>query len=497
MPNGNKVGSSISMALRWLIASLLALIVASTGCSSDDEINDNGPPDAPPLVGAQGVSIREVAVYQSLKRVLMVDGQVPESTVPLVQNRPGLLRIFYSADPSKVDSAVTARLQFEGQAPFDVPGFIATTDSTDADFNSTINIAIDAAAFGPELRYTVAILDNSSEDNPTARWPQAGVHAVAVTGAANTLRVVMAPFRYDADGSGRLPNLSEEQVEVYRRRFMELYPVSNVEMTVRAPEPWSQAILPNGQGWQEVGLRLFGFRNQDGQNADVYYYGIFNPTETRFEFCKSGCLLGVTLLNDMPSDVGNPSLRLALGTGFEDSGPNTAAHEIGHAHGRRHAPCGPGLDPSSIDGSYPHAGGKVGIWGWNMFSNELIDPNIGTDIMGYCRELQWISDHNYNALLSRGAAVNLPSQGAPTMSFEAIAIDANGRGKWSRSSQTLPTNIGRALQVEGISPTGRRQLSARFLRYDHLPGGWLLVPRKARLREVVVSFQGQRLRLQR
>ena len=40
---------------------------------------------------------------------------------------------------------------------------------------------------------------------------------------------------------------------------------------------------------------------------------------------------------------------------------DTAAHELGHSHGRNHAPCGMGLDPSSIDPAYPHDGGKIGV----------------------------------------------------------------------------------------------------------------------------------------
>jgi hypothetical protein len=76
------------------------------------------------------------------------------------------------------------------------------------------------------------------------------------------------------------------------------------------------------------------------------------------------------------------------------------AHEIGHNHGRAHAPCG---GPDQPDNNFPHPGATLGWWGFE-WPDELVSPNF-TDIMGYCPD-QWISDYTYDALIDRVAAIN-------------------------------------------------------------------------------------------
>ena len=118
--------------------------------------------------------------------------------------------------------------------------------------------------------------------------------------------------------------------------------------------------------------------------------------------------LGVTLLNDEPADIGNPQLRIAIGVGFESRAADVAAHELGHSHGRGHAPCGPGGSlPDGIDPAYPYDDGVIGVHGHDFYEDELLDPSESTDIMGYCDD-QWVSDYQYRALHERGQNVNLP-----------------------------------------------------------------------------------------
>jgi hypothetical protein len=315
-------------------------------------------------------------------------------------------------------------------------------------------------------------------DNPAAHHPASGNEVHAVETPKNVFRVVLAPFIYNADGSGRMPDLSPEAVELHRQRLLQLYPVSNVEVTVHDPIPWSQPISPNGAGWQEVGFRTFQLRGEDNAPDDVYYYAIFNPTASFVQFCATGCLLGVTLLNDMPPDTGDVSLRLALGVGFSEVASDTMAHELGHAHGRGHAPCGPGLDPQSIDAGYPHQGGVIGEWGWDIVSGALVPPTL-TDIMGYCDD-QWISDYNYGALSWRALHVNLPRYYQPptiTDAYQIVSVGADGRGRFLgdvRRGQPGGTAIAVTLVAEGGT---RLEVEGRYYRFDHLPGGWLMYPK--------------------
>ena len=78
------------------------------------------------------------------------------------------------------------------------------------------------------------------------------------------------------------------------------------------------------------------------------------------------------------------------------------AHEVGHAHGRPHAPCGGAAGP---DPGFPYTDGSIGTWAFAPTSQKLIDPGTTKDFMSYCHP-QWISDYNYNKLLERLTHVN-------------------------------------------------------------------------------------------
>lgn len=499
--NQQGIGVSLPGMKGWAALGVLLGCVAFGACSVEVEDSDDdggGTTSGDPtsgLVGAAGVTVSEVALYQGPKRLLAVAGAPQTPTVPLVRGRTALLRVFYATAPESVGKVVTGRLEIEGAEPLLAEATLAPA-SVEGDLGTTINFALPPELVGADgnvgFNYRVSVLEAGDSDNVAAHHPAAGFEAHAFEGAHNTLRVVVAPFAYNADGSGRLPDTSPERLEQLRARFLQLYPVSNVEVTVREPTQWNGTILPNGQGWQEVGLEVYGYRAQDGAADDVYYYGMFNPANTTAQFCSGGCLLGVTLLNDQPAETGAVDLRLALGVGFTDVGDDTATHEIGHAHGREHAPCGPGLDPSSIDQTFPHQGGGIGVWSWDVVGGGLIDPDVYTDLMGYC-QVQWISDHNYAALFNRGKNVNQAKWAQPMdpntlrhhdeagdefLDYELIAFDgetiswADTRMALPSSSHTVPLRVRAGAELT----TAQGQL----FRYDHLPGGWLFVPKGER-----------------
>lgn len=480
----------------WLLLPASLLMVGVFGaCGSDEDdgtaeadsgvgAGSSGQPQAN-MVGAAGVRITQVAIYQGVKRTLMLEGAAQPATVPLIPGRDTLIRVFYTVDAGYDGAAVTGRLQMAGvDPPIEVSAPLNAAGSVDGDLASTVNLYVAGAAIGASIDYSVALLQERPEgtaDNTAARWPAAGTEVIPVEGPQNTLRIKLAPFQYNADGSGRLPDTSPAMVEAYRKRFLALYPVSNVEVTVRPATPWNQGIFPNGQGWQEVGQTTFGFRSQDGAPDDLYYYAIFNPAEDIYEFCGGGCLLGVTLLNSDPPDVGNVQLRLALGVGFNDVALDTAAHEIGHAHGRPHAPCGPGLDPQSIDPAYPHAGGLIGTWGYDITTGQLVDPAVASDIMGYC-DNQYISDYNFMALFNRGKNVNLPKKAppmAPPGEYELLSIDGE-RAQWGEVVHRGQPIAGDLVHVSLRDEDNNwRAAEGHYVRFDHLPGGWLFLPKDA------------------
>lgn len=93
--------------------------------------------------------------------------------------------------------------------------------------------------------------------------------------------------------------------------------------------------------------------------------------------------------------------RVGSGVGFGDvASVRTFAHELGHMHGRYHAPCG----TRGTDEDYPYAGGVIGTWGWDRRSDTFHAPDEATDMLGYCSN-QWISDYTYRAIYERHRAL--------------------------------------------------------------------------------------------
>jgi hypothetical protein len=122
---------------------------------------------------------------------------------------------------------------------------------------------------------------------------------------------------------------------------------------------------------------------------------------------------GQSYVVDDPADG---AFRVGSGVGFgtEDSAW-TLAHELGHQHGRYHAPC----DTSGADRGYPYAGGTLGVWGFDPRTATFLEPTRTTDFMGYC-DPQWISDYTWRAIFARTRAVS--ALWAPWAPGEAVIV---------------------------------------------------------------------------
>ncbi len=445
----------------------------STTASEDSAAEGDG------LVGARGVAVAHVAFYQGPELYLAQDRAPVESDVPLVAGRDGMLRVFYTAEEDRVGDEVTARLALEGADPIELTATLEAASSED-DLTSTINFDVPGSVIQGTLSYQVSILDDGSEDNTTARYPEDGFDSHPVTGSENNIRVVVVPLAYNADGSGRTPDTSEAALQDIADGFKQLYPVADVEVVATDPVDWNLTIDPLGAGWQEVVEYIASRRYREDPGPDTFYYAMFDPETSSARFCSRGCILGLTFPNDSPASTGSETLQFAVGVGFPDFVKTTILHEIGHAHGRYHADCGY-PDPSSVDRDYPHSRGQIGGRAYDLVNGVLIEDNA-TDIMGYC-ENQWISAYNYKALLERGSNVYPASVGGssaatalPPSTGALVVLDHTGKATWRSGARPMPAEGGETVEVVLETPLGARPAQARLFRFDHLDGGWLFIP---------------------
>jgi len=458
---------------------------------------DPSDPETPPAPVVSGLAITDVAVFQAVKVPVVADGQPVSPSgrkAPVVAKRTGMIRVYVQPQNGWTPKDVTAELRLVAQDqkfPIIRDTKRISGVSKDEDASSTFSLEVPGESLPPGVTFQVTLTAPDGEKaemvkSSEGRYPRDGSFESLGAEVGGKLRVVLVPVKYDADGSGRTPRLGTAELDLYRKRLMRLYPASDVELTARAPMPWDGQLSSNGNGFPNVLRAVTQLRAQDGAEKDVYYYGLLAPKASMAAYCGGGCVTGVSAIVDNPNDA---AMRASIGIGFgNEESANTLAHEIGHAHGRKHSPCG---GAQGVDPRYPHQGGAIGAWGYDIFDKTLIEPSKGRDIMGYCRN-EWVSDYTYNAFFERIAAISLekdvaspaPARTTPRQAahYRVATLGATNEMTWEGDLDLDEALVGGEIRqatflADSDAALGTRPV--RFFRFDHLPGGFLFVPKDA------------------
>lgn len=443
---------------------------------------------APVMAAATGVSISQIALYQAVKRPLMGGDPSPAGiTVPIVAGRDALVRVFADTDASYDGAPVTARLYLGQDAPLEVTAKVtAPSESTLA---STLNFEVPGARLSPGTSFRVELVQppHGAPDNPAARYPATGTEPLDIASDGPSFKVVIVPVQYDADGSHRLPDTSPSKIQGYKDWFYARYPAQKVDITVREPFPYGGTVFEFGYGWGALLDAVLDLRISDGVGPNVYYFGIVQPAATFDDYCIGGCTTGL-------ANVGGASdeyAKAGIGLGYpgEDT-LGTAVHEIGHALGRTHAPCG---GASGADPSFPYDAGGIGVWGYDLVTKQLVSPDAGKDMMGYC-DPYWISDYTFLGIFNRLKTVNNAHHPKPSekrVDWARARVEADGSlTPLSTVSLGRPA-IGEPVPVTVIRGGVASVVPGQFYPYDHLAGGVLLWPRGEPMTGISVTLGGK------
>jgi hypothetical protein len=476
-------------------------------------------PEKAPLPIVSNLAVTDVAVFQGVKVAVVKNCALvapAKRNAPVVAKRPGLIRVYVKPGAGWTPREVTAEVRLvSDDETFGVLRETKTIEaaSKDDDPESTFNIEVPAEDLPPGVTFQVVLTAPDGEtvkegDTSEGRFPADGSFEALGAEASGKLKVVLVPVRYDTDGSSRTPNVDAAQLERYKKKMMALYPASEVEITTHAPYPWTTTISGNGAGFSSVLQAMHRLRQRDKVGPDVYYYGLLTPASSMSSFCQGGCVAGLSTV----ADEDTPVLRASVGLGYvgEDSAL-TMAHEIGHAHGREHAPCGGAAD---VDPDYPYPQAQIGVWGYDIFDKALISPTKGRDMMGYCQN-EWISDYTYKALFERIVVVNKAtdasnaaqaSSGSQTQQafrYRMASVGSAGQLSWDGAGDIdLDADVdgrGSIVAARYLSESGAEIMTraARFFRFDHLPGGLLFVPQDTTVPWASVRIDGYRQQLRR
>ena len=330
---------------------------------------------------------------------------------PVVESRQALVRVFVEPQVTYTarDIVGTLTLERPGQTPTVFEQTLrVTAPSADNDLGSTFNFSVEPALMTTDLQWKVSLNEvercSALSNTEQASIPRDG--STALMGAQSmggTFDVVLVPFRYNFDESGRLPDTSPAQLERFRALMYTQYPISELNLTVREPFDYDGEVTPRGEaGWGTLLETLWALRQSDGVPATTFYYGLITPVNDIFEFCSRGCIAGV---GGVPA-VNQTYPRGAVGLGFTgQNAAQTFTHEIGHTTGRDHAPCTENGTILGVDPSYPHDNARLGALGYNIETGTLLGAANYRDIMSYC-DPQWVSDYTYAGIFDRLWRIN-------------------------------------------------------------------------------------------
>ena len=440
---------------------------------------------------AEGVDITAVYLYQAVEIPLMEGGALVEqdpdddlTDPPVVAGRDAMVRVFL--DPGELD----APRELEGKLTLFEGGSFSTGveasvslagESDPTDLGTTLNFEVPGDAITPDTSWMVSVYDPALAPGEAdrsltagAEWPDDG--SSAALGAVDNgglLRIFIIPIEYDGDGSGRLPDTSDEQIATFEQYFYKEYPVVRVEFEVGEPYAWNGTVDNYGGGWDTLLGTVSNLRDDYGVDDDVYIYGLFDPAESSAAY--GGGVAGLSNMAMSASDAGS---RASIGVGFPDWAPETMIHEVGHAHGRSHSP---GCGAAGEDPSYPNDEGLIDWRGYDLFSGALKETDSYYDFMSYCSPY-WVSGFTYEALATRIQQVDeLYGQHArtpPPQTWVAVLLRSDGGAEWI-GERTVRREPGpRTVPVTLLDEDGRELGEAKgwYAPFDHVPAGILSLP---------------------
>lgn len=377
-----------------------------------------------------GVTLTRIEFCQTNCSVVMENGEELPTVTPVFEGKPALVRVHVRMLPGWDLRTSWSIFEYGADGMEDqsfVDKGVIDESSTMDDIDSTLNYRIPAQYVTDGFGFSFELREDGSHtgedgDGVDPIWPAQGRAAITIEQAPTPVDIVIVPIRYNADDSGRLPDVSDEQLDIFRSLFVAAYPLTDVNLTVREPFDWEMSVWAGGMGWESLLMAITELRDSDDADYDAYYYGLFMPTESLGDYCGSGCILGMSHLVTEPESAW---ARASIGLGFTGGwAEETMLHEVGHAHGLGHAPCGTTV---GVDESFPYSGGTIGVPGYDMRSDKFITD--GTyDFMSYC-DPNWVSDYNFNKLLDRIEILNAQSSKGPERSdrlWRSVVIGLDG-----------------------------------------------------------------------
>lgn len=358
---------------------------------------------------AAGIALGRIELDQGVAIIVSEgDGVIPPvaRNGELVHGRTTLVQAEWLADGGEA-RMIEARLELihaDGRIELlvDQKYVAGLADLSDPERSFAWELAPEQVDPGLRMRLSLFEVDDVQRVGATDRamFPSDGSELELGVGAdAMSMRLVLVPVMTPDGG----PTLGPAEVTAIRERMLATYPLQDIDLVVGAPWDRDSRLQLIDESFDYMATR----RVADGEGSGTYYHLILDNLTCCEEGSDYDSWAGVA--NIVGGEYAD-SPRDGISKVYpENADPEwdlaTIVHEVGHNHGRSHAPCG---DPAGPDPAYPYAGATLTTRGFDIVRGTVIDPQAiapeftmpPTDFMSYCWP-QWWSDYSWRALVER------------------------------------------------------------------------------------------------
>ena len=297
----------------------------------------------------------------------------PADRVGTVVGRPGIVRVFISANQTGVPAPSVDLYVFDGVStekyPLQGPATVPTAP-IESDLGSTYNLTFGSDFLKPGADVYVIVdrhdqtleLDESNNRYPVSGWVDVDARPVP------EMKVTIVPITVQGGASA---SISQSQAEALYAKTFSVHPIAELDIVVRDNYVFES---PTGtsQDWVDLLYEIADLREAE------------DPTRQYHALLAEGLSPGIGGIGF----VGYPA-ALSL------RNVETIAHETGHNLDLPHNPCSGEASP---DPDFPYDYGSIGTWGYDVSSGATFNPGTYKDLMTYCGP-EWVSDFSFNNAL--------------------------------------------------------------------------------------------------
>jgi Peptidase M66 len=352
----------------------------------------------------EGVEVSQaIQYYNSSEHLTDPADRAPDNAVTLIAGKPAWVRVYVRSLLLNQITGVTGTLEVMRREVFFIynsvgaispqaPGTVTARNNPNyaterSTITSTLNFILPADYMCGHLRLVVRV------NAPGGYTDEFTIDINATLRQTLRLAGIMVGYNGPSSSAPNAPNLTLAAPTIANLQTtagwtLLTFPVRSAA-TYRSAGTitWTQPLTdaPSCAGcctpnWVALNAAVQAQRVADGNRTDVLYYGLMAA--------------GIPMGPIIGCNTGGVS------TGSNNDGV-TMAHELGHACGLPHAPCGTPGDPNYPayepydPANTPQA--SIGEYGLDISNGNIMSPATFKDMMAYCGP-RWISLYNYGRL---------------------------------------------------------------------------------------------------